>query len=158
MQAALVAVIAVLGTLGGALVTGLLQHKNTVRAESAAKSERLRQERLEACIMFGQSIAEYRGEQNTRWHIIERFGRDTTEHKEAGAEVLRKRIAARAALLRVQLLMEDAELLRLAHDAMTATIDMNESEDESDRAKRSGRSLDAANAFITVAGQRGQVR
>jgi hypothetical protein len=60
MQAALVAVIAVLGTLGGALISGLLQHKNAIRSEDAAKSERLRQERLEACIEFGQSIGEYR--------------------------------------------------------------------------------------------------
>jgi hypothetical protein len=158
MQAALVAVIAVLGTLGGALVSGLLQHNNAIRAENAAKSERLRQERLEACIGFGQSIAGYRGEQNRRGNVIERFGRDSEESKEADVEVLRTRVAARTALLRVQLLIEDVELIRLAREAMTVTIGMNESKDRNDRLKRSGCSRDAVDAFITAAGRSGQVR
>jgi hypothetical protein len=158
MEAALVAVIAVLGTLGGALISGLLQHKNAIRSENAAKSERLRQERLEACIEFGQSIGEYRGSQNGRGHVIERFGRDTEESKEADTEVRRARVAARAALLRVQLLMEDVELQRLAREAMSVTIGMDESEDRDDRRKRAQRSRDAVDAFITAAGRNGQVR
>lgn len=158
MQAALVAVIAVLGTLGGTLISGLLQHKNAIRAENAVKSERLRQERLEAYIKFGQSIGEYRGAQNARGNVIERFGGDTEEAKEAAMEVRRARIAARSALLRVQLLIEDAELLRLAREAMGVTIGMDESEDRDDRRKRAERSRGAVDAFITAAGRNGQVR
>jgi hypothetical protein len=148
MQAALVAVIAVLGTLGGTLISGLLQHKNAIRAENAVKSERLRQERLEAYIKFGQSIGEYRGAQNARGNVIERFGGDTEEAKEAATEVRRARIAARSALLRVQ----------LRREAMGVTIGMDESEDRDDRRKRAERSRGAVDAFITAAGRNGQVR
>ncbi len=158
MQAALVAVIAVLGTLGGALVNGLLQHKNALRAEGAAKAEILRQERLEACIRFGQAMSEFRNAENTRYNARERFGRDTAEYEEAAAEVHRARVAARGTLLRVQLLMEDAEVIRLAQEAMNITIDMRNSKNEEAWEKQSERSRNATEAFITAAGQRGQLR
>lgn len=91
-------------------------------------------------------------------HVIERFGRDTEESKQADTEVRRARVAARAALLRVQLLIEDVELQRLAREAMSVTIGMDESEDRDDRRKRAQRSRDAVDAFITAAGRSGQVR
>lgn len=158
MQAALVAVIAVLGTLGGALINELLQHKNAVRAESAAKAERLRQDRLEACIRFGESMSEFRSTEDTRCKARENFGSDTAEYKEAIAEAHRARVAARGALLRVELLMEDVEVIRLAKEAMDVTIEMRKSEDLNDLDARSKRSRVAAEVFITVAGQRGQLR
>ena len=58
--------IAVLGTLGGAVITGLLQQKNAATSADAAESEQHRQERLTAYVEFGQALSQLRSAEFTR--------------------------------------------------------------------------------------------
>lgn len=59
-------VIAVLGTLGGSIVSYWQQESSNKRAQAQARSERLRQERLAAYGTFAGAVMDLRGAQYDR--------------------------------------------------------------------------------------------
>jgi signal transduction histidine kinase len=158
MQAVFVALIAVLGTLGGALVSGVLSHRNTARSEAAARSEQLRQDRLEAYVAFALSLSALRGAQFTRWNTRSEQGRDSDEYRQAKADAYQTRIAARGALIRVELLTDHDEIVRLAREASTAATALEEADTEKELAKRAVHSRKAADAFVMAASRNGGLR
>lgn len=158
MQAVFVALIAVLGTLGGAVVSGVLSHRNTVRSEAAARSEQLRQDRLEAYVAFAQSLSGVRGAQFTRWNSRIEQGRDSDEYRQAKADAYQSRIAARGALIRVELLTDHDEIVRLAREASDAAIALEKADTEAELVKRAERSRKATDAFVIAASRNGGLR
>ena len=140
MQSVLVAVIAVLGTLGGAAVTGFIQHRSAIQREDAARTEHLREERLEACLTFAQSVADVRSAMSMRWAARDDYGRDSDEYQAAKSEAYRVRVTARSALFRVQLLIDDEELVHTAQEALTTAIAIFDAEDEKELGERTQRS------------------
>ena len=118
MQAVFVVLIAVLGILGGAGITGVLQQKNAARMAEDAKSERRRQDRLTAYLEFGQAIAQLRNAEITRWASKAESGRGSSEYAVAKAEEYRSRSAARGALIRIQLLIDGEDLVHAAQQVL----------------------------------------
>jgi hypothetical protein len=155
MQAVFVALIAVLGTLGGAGITGVLQQKNAARTAEGAKSESRRQERLAAYLEFGQAIAHLRNAEIARWTAKAESGRESSEYGVAKAEEYRSRSAARSALIRIQLLIDSEDILSAAQQVLEVTIAIEQASSENDLADLAARSRDVTDAFIRSAAQRG---
>jgi hypothetical protein len=158
MQAVFVALIAILGTLGGAVVSGLLQQKNATRSADTARSEQRRQERLTAYVEFGQTLSQLRGAGITRWNTRAELGREDSKYGEAKAEEYRARQVARGALIRVQLLTDNDELVINAQEALAVTIALMEADSEDDLAKRAEKARASADTFIRSAARNGGLR
>ena len=118
MTVVLASVIAVLGTLGGATATYLFQGKISERAESKARDERLRQERLAAYSSLAGAVMDLRGIQYDRGssHMIQddrhSIGRVPR------AESSRLRSVAWTAFYRFKLTSPDQRLADLARRAV----------------------------------------
>jgi hypothetical protein len=154
MQAVFIAVIAVAGTLLGAVVNGLFQQWQAGRGEEHARAERLSEDCLAAYLGFAQSIAEFRGAQLERWIARRDHTRDSDEYRRARGEAHRTGGAARSGLLRVQLATEDEELLGLAREALSLTFSVEKADDEHELNERTQHSRDTTDAFIAAAGRR----
>jgi hypothetical protein len=158
MQAVVVAVIAVLGTLGGAIVNGLLQQRQAARTEAHASAERLRQDRLTAYLAFAQALSEFRGAQLERWYAARDHTTDSDEYRRAREGTHRTGATARSALARVQLAIDDEELVGLAREAYSLAFTIEKADDEDELNERAQHARERAEAFIVVAGRLGKVR
>lgn len=118
MSAVLVSLIAVAGTLLGSLSTYLFQRRTALHAETVARNERLRQDRLAACGTFAAAVTEVKRAVITAW-----FRRDVQDDKwlDAMTEADRFGAAAEGAYIRMQLLTDDPNLVHLA-DALSGQI------------------------------------
>ena len=67
MNAVLVSLVAVAGTLLGSLSTYLFQRRIAMHAEAVARNERLRQDRLAACGTFAAAITDVKRAVITAW-------------------------------------------------------------------------------------------
>ncbi|MEV0321055.1 hypothetical protein ACIBKX_17770 [Streptomyces sp. NPDC050658] len=125
MDVVATSVVAVLGTLLGAGLTHLLQHRTALRAEQFTRDERLRQERIDAYCAFGGALANYRRGQMDYW-----FGRhdgrvrEEAELHELRRESQRLRAVAMEAMFRAELLTDAPNLAALGRDALKAVDDM----------------------------------
>ncbi|GGT23972.1 hypothetical protein [Streptomyces purpureus] len=145
------ALIAVLGTLLGAVVTHFFQARSTERAAALARDEQLRQERISTYSAFAGAVIEYRRSQNDRWFRTMDAGRHAPEAEESRFESYRLRTAARQALFRVQLVSDDLRARELADAAFEVTNCMHEARDGEDRARRSEQARQALEEFIEAA-------
>ncbi|EFL00237.1 conserved hypothetical protein [Streptomyces sp. SPB78] len=107
--------VAVFGTALGAALTHVFQRRNALRAESVAREERLRQERVAAFSSFAGALADYRRGQLDHWYARRR--------EEPGAEQLRReaarlRAVALEAMFRAELLTDSAELAATGRQAL----------------------------------------
>ena len=68
MQSAIIALIAVAGTLLGSTATYIIQRRTTREAARLSFQEQLRSERITAYSDFSGAISEFRGGQFDRWH------------------------------------------------------------------------------------------
>ncbi|NWF26308.1 hypothetical protein HW130_08490 [Streptomyces sp. PKU-EA00015] len=144
------AVIAVIGTLLGSVATHLFQRQTAERSAALARAEQLRQERITAYSAFAGALVDYRRGQNDRWHRAkEAPGSATAE--EARIDSYRLRSSAHQALIRVQLVCDDAQALDLAAAAFEVTNCMHEAPDEADRAQRSEQARETLSEFIGAA-------
>ncbi|WP_372350111.1 hypothetical protein [Streptomyces sp. KL116D] len=144
------ALIAVLGTLLGSVVTHYFQGRATVRSAELARAEQLRQERISSYSAFAGALFDFRRSQNDRWFRSHENpgGREAETARFASYEA---RIAARQALVRVQLVCDDPRLRQLAEQAFELTNCMHEATDETDRDRRSQRSKEALSRFVETA-------
>jgi len=122
--------LAVLGTLGGALVAGLLQHLTTTRSERAARSERHRQTLAAAVPALLSALVRHREQQYLKI-VARRTGEPETD------EDRRARYAARSAVTSamddLHMATRDDTLLGLAQEAVDATIALGDAApDEAD--------------------------
>lgn len=118
MSAVWTSVVAVAGTLLGALVTGLLQHWTSTRAERVARMDRMR----EAAAGLADALTDYR--ERLYWETrLATLPERTGEEKEAA---VRESWAARSrvnhATNRLRVTTRDHHVLELATQARNATF------------------------------------
>ncbi|MBW0128053.1 hypothetical protein [Pseudonocardia oceani] len=101
MDAVVVSLIAVAGTLLGSLTTYLFQRRTALHTETTARAERLRQDRLAACGAFAAAVTEVKRAVITAW-----FRRDVQddEWRTAMTEADTLGAAAEGAYIRMLLL------------------------------------------------------
>jgi hypothetical protein len=141
------AVIAVIGTLLGSVITHVLQRRTTDRMTASSRAEQLRQERISAYSAFAGALVDFRRGQNDRWYRAREVpGSGTAE--EARIDSYRLRSSAHQALIRVQLVCDDEQALDLAAHAFEVTNCMHEAADETDRCQRSEQARETLSEFI----------
>ncbi|MFF0484123.1 protein kilB [Streptomyces sp. NPDC004435] len=104
MEAVLTSVIAVVGTLLGALVAGLLQYRLTRRERVAVQAADLRRERLAAVTALVSALAEHRRAMWVR-EDLRLNGADAAVYEQARAASHATRAAITAPLTAVQILV-----------------------------------------------------
>ncbi|OLF10857.1 hypothetical protein [Actinophytocola xanthii] len=150
MDGLLTSIIAVVGTLSGSGLTYLFGRLTARRAEQVARDERLRQERIAAYAAFAGAMTELRQAVITRWFAQQRDpdGQDT---RAAWIEADKRGAAADHARFQVQLLTDDAELLRLADTAFEPITAVDEAAERSQLRMCEDRSQEILTAFIRTA-------
>ncbi|MFJ1644937.1 protein kilB [Streptomyces sp. NPDC088258] len=111
--------IAVLGTLAGTIVAGLMQHLTTSRTARAAADERRRQALAQAIPALLAAVVQHREQQYLKVMARREGAGDT-------AEARRLRYAARSAVTSamdtLHMATQDAVLLRVAQEAVDAAM------------------------------------
>jgi hypothetical protein len=151
----LTSVIAVGGTLTGSSLTYLFGRLTARRAERLAREERLRQERIAAFAAFAGALTELRQAVISLCFTLWRDP-DGPDAKAAHTEADRRGAAADHARFTLVLLLEDAELLRLADAALDAVGAIRDAGDLPEVKAQEARSQGALTAFVQAAGR--QVR
>ncbi|WP_103533348.1 hypothetical protein [Streptomyces sp. SM11] len=129
MVAMWTSVVAVGGTLMGAVITHLFQRLAATRSERFARSEALRQERTAVYGSFAAAVEDYRHGQAGRWYRM-REGRAAEAYIGARDEAHRLRTATRHVLYRVKLLTDDQEVILAAEQAYRCTRDVSTAQDQ----------------------------
>lgn len=121
MEVVATSVIAVLGTLFGSALTHVFQRRTVQRTEQFTRSERLRQERIDAYCSYGGALANYRRGQMDHW-FAQHAGRvsEESELHELRREAQRLRAAAMEAMFRAELLTHSPDLDALGRQALKA--------------------------------------
>ncbi|MDQ1009507.1 hypothetical protein QFZ82_003992 [Streptomyces sp. V4I23] len=116
MSASLSTIVAVLGTLLGAVVTHLFQRNSAEQARIFTASQQLRSERLSVYSDFAGAVTEFRRGQYDRWH---RKNEDpqSPAYVDARTESYRLRGVSQHALFRVQLIASSAQVTDAARAA-----------------------------------------
>ncbi|GAA2510077.1 hypothetical protein GCM10010393_48790 [Streptomyces gobitricini] len=140
------ALIAVIGTLLGAVVTHFFQGRAAHRTAALTRAEQLRQERITTYALFAGAVIEYRRAQNARV-----YRRNGSQAESTRLESYERRAAARQALVRVQLVCDDSRTVELARRAFEVTHHIHEAKDETERERRSEEAAGALDAFIGAA-------
>ncbi|MGI5224027.1 hypothetical protein [Actinoallomurus sp. CA-142502] len=112
-------IIAVVGTLMGSCITHAFQQRAAARTDFANHREQRRQEQLSACSVFIGALMEYRRSLYFRWRLKEDRAPEEQQTQER-ADSYRLRSAAERALVRMQLVTKDADLVNLAEQALNA--------------------------------------
>jgi hypothetical protein len=134
------AIIAVIGTLAGAVVSGLVQHLTTTR-------ERRRQELVTASIALVDALVGHRRHQYLKIKARRENREDTPDAVEARYAA---RSAVTTAMAALRLATRDRRLLTLAEEARGATFALGDASEEELPAARQ-RSLDAHDALLDAA-------
>ncbi|MFH8404474.1 pRL2-23 [Streptomyces sp. NPDC018019] len=151
MDTMLTSVIAVLGTLAGAAVSGLLQHRaaRTVRAD--ARAEQQRRDQMNAVTALAVALSDHR---RAMWEVrdADLTGQSPQRIQELRDESHRTRSAITDPAVRLRLLITDETVRAAATAATTATYVMREAADLDElQALRRG-ALEAHDAFVAAAG------
>ncbi|MEU7157317.1 hypothetical protein [Streptomyces chrestomyceticus] len=144
MESTITSIIAVLGTLGGALVAGVLHSRSAARSEQAALRERLRRERQDAAQSLIRALKAHRRNLYTRWKL--KTLRASDEAQEAARfESWNTRSEVTDAQDALRLVTDDTELLHRADAAVGASLALSEVDDTTTQAVMDTRG-DAARA------------
>ncbi|MGW5018308.1 hypothetical protein [Streptomyces cacaoi] len=150
MEAIWTSVVAVAGTLLGAVITHAFQRVESRRGEAFARAESLRQERLTTFSAFAGAVEDYRRGQAERWFRL-REDPAAEAYAEARDEAHRLRTVARQALYRVELLTADREVIAAAEHAYACARDVSHARDRGERNERDARARSAVEAFVARA-------
>ncbi|MFD3378201.1 MULTISPECIES: hypothetical protein [unclassified Streptomyces] len=135
MQAVYASLVAVFGTLLGAVTTYAFQHRAAESATRSSRADRLREERLATYSAFAEAVTDYRSSQYRRWELMQ-LDPGSPESTAATLESHRLRCVTRQIRWRIQLLTDDQELVRLADTAVIEARDMGSADDVTDRKRR----------------------
>ncbi|GHC68139.1 hypothetical protein GCM10010349_41830 [Streptomyces flavofungini] len=150
MEVVLAAAVAVVGTLMGSVITYLLQVRTAEHGERNRNTEQLRQERLTAFCAVADALHSVRRAEHDRWrHEQESPG--GAEAIEARERSIQLRPAAWSALTRLQLLVEEPELVRSAQHAYQTVRAIHWAQDEGDLYDKDRASRAALDAFLSAA-------
>jgi hypothetical protein len=121
----LTAVIAVVGTLLGALLSGLFQHHAAGRTEKVARAERLRRDRLEAVTALAVAICDHRAAMWARGDAV--LNGDPPERlRELKTRAHATRSAVTRPLIALRLHISDPAVRQAADAMVTATYAMRD--------------------------------
>jgi hypothetical protein len=151
MQAVLVALIAVIGTLGGSVVTGILQRSHTSRAADLARRERQRQEQRTAICDLAEALVELRRRQIWRWSTRRDYGTGNDTYREAKDACFEARTTSRARLLRLRLTGVADSVVDLALATFEASIIIEEASNAAELEQRAEASRTAMDSFVAAA-------
>ena len=150
MDAVLVSLVAVLGTLLGSVITYLFQQRTADRNESFARSERLRTERLAIYSAFAAVLTDHRNALVRVWHLKQRDP-DAAEVRAASDEATRIGATIDSAIFRVHLMTDDPTVIGFADAAHLPTLDVMDAESLEELEDCERRSRDAIGTFILAA-------
>lgn len=150
MEAIWTSVVAVGGTLLGAVITHLFQRLASGRSELFARSEALRQERIATYSAFAAAAEDYRHGQADRWYRL-REDPEGDDYIAARDEAHRLRTVTRQALYRVRLLTDEEGVVRAAEQAYAYTKEVSTARDQAERDALDARSREAIESFVTRA-------
>ncbi|WP_370423722.1 hypothetical protein AB8O64_35210 [Streptomyces sp. QH1-20] len=150
MEAIWTSVVAVGGTLLGAVITHIFQRLASRRSELFARSEALRQERIATYSSFAAAAEDYRHGQADRWYRKQQDP-DGEAFITARDEAHRLRTATRQVLYRVKLLTDDREVVLAAERAYQCTRDVSTARDQVERDALDTRARQAIEAFVSRA-------
>ncbi|GAA0667776.1 hypothetical protein GCM10009535_54580 [Streptomyces thermocarboxydovorans] len=150
MNGVLSALIAVVGTLLGSVVTHLFQRKASARDQVFAAQQQLRADRMAVYSDFAGALTEFRRGQQDRWH---REGEDPagSAFLEAPAEAYRLRGLALHALFRVRLIASSRTLMDTAQHAYALTSAMHKAADRLELSSAGEQAREALEQFIELA-------
>ncbi|MEV7414774.1 hypothetical protein [Streptomyces sp. NPDC089919] len=144
-------IIAVIGTLLGAVSSHVLQSRTADRMRSAALDAEGRRELRQATARLLAAETVFRRLQYDRWGLREA---PPTEREAGTAVALQARSDVIAALAEVRLLTGDTEIRRRLDELADATFTLHKAADADDLAARSLRTRDAASALVEAVGRR----
>ncbi|WP_144120335.1 hypothetical protein [Catellatospora sichuanensis] len=151
MEAALVALIAVAGTLLGSVVAHLLQRRQMNWRDAVEATGRLRDLHLNTYSSLAEAATAFRGAQIQRWLAGERHGKDSDQYASAKAEAFRVRVAARGAMFKVRMVALDEEVARLAAELVDHASFIHDADSREDLQLRADRSRQVHDDFISAA-------
>jgi hypothetical protein len=150
MESAIVAVIAVAGTLLGSAATYFIQKRMTEENARLSFQGQLRAERINAYSDFAGAISDFRGGQYDRWHR-EDENSEGQAFFEARLASYRLRERALHALSRVQLVAPSQLLAKAAVLAYDLTSAQHEAPTAAELHLRAGEAKQALQQFINLA-------
>jgi hypothetical protein len=142
-----------LGTLGGATLSYVLERRLTERNEAKAQSTQLRQERLAACSAFAAAVMDLRGAQYDRVHSRLKDVTGTSDRSAVKAEASRLRSVMWSTLYRFRLTSPGVQLTGLAEDAAKEAVNLEDARDRADLSARSVRARERLDEFVTAAAE-----
>ncbi|MGW1848595.1 hypothetical protein [Streptomyces sp. NPDC001966] len=153
----LATVIAVLGTLLGAVVAGTFQQKAAGRAATAAAAEQLRRERLDAVTELAAAGSDHRRAMRMRGEA--KISGSVVRFEELRAASHATRSAITRPLVAVQVLIPDPAVRSAAQAMVSATYRMRDAETSTEALASAqtearaahDRFVDAAAAYLTTA-------
>lgn len=143
-------IIAVVGTLAGAMVTAVLQQRGTVSERANAEAERRRAERLDAVTALAVALSDHRramwlvGEARVQGGAVERL-------VELRADSHKTRALCTAPAVQVRLLVGDAATREAAAEAVRATYAMRNAQTLADLEQARAEALVAHDAMVDAA-------
>jgi hypothetical protein len=150
MEAVLPALVAVVGTLLGSVITYRFQQNSFERAEKRSNKKQFRSERISLYSDFAGAIFEFRRAQSDWWISRRHHPEDPRTH-EARLEAYRFRGVAHHELFRVQLITANEELVSRAKNVYDLTTLIIRSDATAEQNTRSREALDALESFIALA-------
>jgi hypothetical protein len=153
MSSAVSAIVAVIGTLLGATATYIFQRIDADRKDRSLRSEKFRQERLAVYTEFAGAVTDLRLAAYDRWH---RYQEDPNSPAFAAArdEYWKLYGVARNVQLKLRLLTDDADLVRLVHEAVERASEIKDADTEPERQHRGEQAKQALDDFLSAASSR----
>jgi hypothetical protein len=152
MGGGLSTLLAVVGTLLGAVVTHLFQRRAADRAQGFAVGQQLRSDRLNVYSDFAGAVTEFRRGQQDRWH---RKNEDAVSqaYVEARSESYRLRGVALHAFFRVQLIASSQELVEAARRAYDKAAAVHRADDQDQLSANGTAATSSLERFISLASE-----
>jgi hypothetical protein len=152
MGGGLSTLLAVVGTLLGAVVTHLFQRRAADRAQGFAVGQQLRSDRLNVYSDFAGAVTEFRRGQQDRWH---RKNEDAASqaYVEARTESYRLRGVALHAFFRVQLIASSQELVEAARLAYDKAAAVHRADDHDQLSANGTAATSSLEQFISLASE-----
>ncbi|MDJ1136390.1 pRL2-23 [Streptomyces iconiensis] len=143
--------VAVIGTLAGALVSGLLQHRVARTDRSDARAEQLRRDRMDAVTALARSVSDHR---RAMWQVrdAELTGQSAERVEELRDESHRTRSEITDPAVRLKLLFTDSAVRTAAQEAAQATYRMRECTTLDQLQAGRAAALAAHDDFVSVCG------
>ena len=153
MSSMVSAIVAVIGTLLGATATYVFQRIDADRKDRVLRIERFRQERLAVYAEFAGAVTDLRRAAYDRWH---RYQEESNSPAFAAArdEYYRLYAVARNVQLKLRLLTDDTDLVRVAHEAVERATEIKDADTEPERQHRGEQAKQALDDFISAASGR----